>query len=67
MQLTSETCISCFFGKALKLLTEKNSQPKNNMLHSRTLTEDSSSGNGEGSGNPLQYSYLENPMDGGAW
>ena len=22
---------------------------------------------GEGSGNPLQYSFLENPMDGGAW
>ena len=22
---------------------------------------------GEGSGNPLQYSYLEIPMDGGAW
>ena len=22
---------------------------------------------GEGSGNPLQYSCLENPMDGGAW
>ena len=22
---------------------------------------------GEGSGNPLQHSYLENPMDGGAW
>ena len=22
---------------------------------------------GEGSGNPFQYSYLENPMDGGAW
>ena len=22
---------------------------------------------GEGSGNPLQYSSLENPMDGGAW
>ena len=21
----------------------------------------------EGSGNPLQYSCLENPMDGGAW
>ena len=21
----------------------------------------------EGSGYPLQYSYLENPMDGGAW
>ena len=22
---------------------------------------------GEGNGNPLQYSYLENPMNGGAW
>ena len=22
---------------------------------------------GEGNSNPLQYSYLENPMDGGAW
>ena len=25
------------------------------------------SNNGEGNGNPLQYSCLENPMDGGAW
>ena len=24
-------------------------------------------GSGEGNGNPLQYSCLENPMDGGAW
>ena len=24
-------------------------------------------GTGEGNGNPLQYSCLENPMDGGAW
>ena len=24
-------------------------------------------GHGEGSGTPLQYSCLENPMDGGAW
>ena len=23
--------------------------------------------NGEGTGTPLQYSCLENPMDGGAW
>ena len=22
---------------------------------------------GEGNGNPLQYTFLENPMDGGAW
>ena len=26
-----------------------------------------SSSRGEGNGNPLQYSCLENPMDGGAW
>ena len=26
-----------------------------------------SGGDGEGNGNPLQYSCLENPMDGGAW
>ena len=26
-----------------------------------------SSSAGEGNGNPLQYSCLENPMDGGAW
>ena len=25
------------------------------------------SANGEGNGDPLQYSCLENPMDGGAW
>ena len=25
------------------------------------------SSSGEGNGNPLQYSSLENPMDGGAW
>ena len=24
-------------------------------------------GRGEGNGTPLQYSCLENPMDGGAW
>ena len=27
----------------------------------------SGSSPGEGNGNPLQYSYLENPMDGVAW
>ena len=26
-----------------------------------------SQAHGEGNGNPLQYSSLENPMDGGAW
>ena len=47
-------------------------------LHELDITEDPPSLNGkkvppllrspgEGNGNPLQYSCLENPMDGGAW
>ena len=31
------------------------------------LIPGSGSSPGEGNDNPLQYSYLENPMDGGAW
>ena len=34
-----------------------------NSLYLRILVPNS----GEGNGNPLQYSCLENPMDGGAW
>ena len=37
-------------------------------LHFRFFVNMSlSSGSGEGNGNPLQYSCLENSMDGGAW
>ena len=31
------------------------------------LTPGSGRSPGKGNGNPLQYSCLENPMDGGAW
>ena len=31
------------------------------------LTSGSGRSSGEGNGNPLQYSYLENPIDRGAW
>ena len=33
----------------------------------KTLNSQSSLENGEGNGTPVQYSCLENPMDGGAW
>ena len=33
------------------------------ILNSTTLATNT----GEGNGTPLQYSRLENPMDGGAW
>ena len=32
-----------------------------------TMRETQVRSSGEGNGNPLQYSCLENPMDGGAW
>ena len=37
------------------------------LLGSGQLPVSSTSGFGEGNGTPLQYSCLENPMDGGAW
>ena len=48
----------------------KNLQPAPCMLSEievTTETEYVASFCGEGNGTPLQYSCLENPMDGGAW
>ena len=36
-------------------------------LAAQTVSVPESGRSGEGNGNPLQYSYLENPMDGGTW
>ena len=47
------------FHDSLKKRKKKNSLPK---LRENTLCQLL-----EGNGNPLQYSHLENPMDGGAW
>ena len=43
---------------------------KNFSIHmetQKTLNSQSSLENGEGNGTPVQYSCLENPIDGGAW
>ena len=37
------------------------------MWETQVKTPGSGRSSGEGNGNPLQYSCLENPMDGGAW
>jgi len=45
------------------------------MWHLKVITKKQTQGSipglgrspGEGNGNPLQYSCLENPMDGGSW
>ena len=44
-------------------ILHKNSSQEGTVLHYYT----SSACYGEGTGTPLQYSCLENPMDGGAW
>ena len=41
--------------------------PKIGIINSKGFTEGYSGNSGEGNGTPLQYSCLENPMDGGAW
>ena len=38
-----------------------------NSVGENRLFEPPALDNGEGNGTPLQYSCLENPMDGGAW
>ena len=40
---------------------------RNGKQKMQNLTTSLREGNGEGNGNPLQYSCLENPMGGGAW
>ena len=37
------------------------------MLQSKIFNNNTHQQDGEGNGTPLQYSCLENPMDGGAW
>ena len=44
-------------------LLELTAAARQRKFFSRELTL----GSGEGDGTPLQYSSLENPMDGGAW
>ena len=41
--------------------------PRNTVLHTLNILRSSNDREGEGNGTPLQYSCLENPMDGGAW
>ena len=59
-----------FFGKVMSLLFNMPSRlvitflPRSKHL---LISQLQSSSTGEGNGTPLQYSCLENPMDGGAW
>ena len=50
----------------LKRLSSSSSSVSKASIESRVYAPYDSK-DGEGNGNPLQYSCLENPMDGGAW
>ena len=49
------------------VLVAKNLPASAGDIREKGLIPGSGRSPGEGNGNPLQYSCLENPMDGGAW
>ena len=54
-------------GASLVVLVAKYSPANAGDIRDVGLTPRSGRSPGEGNGNPLQYSCLENPMGGGAW
>ena len=52
-------------GELPRWLSGKKNPPAKQETHVQSLGQGDSPG--EGNGNPLQYSCLENPMDRGAW
>ena len=46
---------------------ERPNKENYNWPQNSTITQPTVHSVGEGDGTPLQYSCLENPMDGGAW
>ena len=61
--------ISLLFNMLSKLVFPGGSDDKASVYNMGDLGSIPGSGrfSGEGNGNPLHYSCLENPMDGGAW
>ena len=62
----SQTSGKLGLAKGLRQFEEENPSPLSRKKSFPGI-EDSREENREGNGTPLQYSCLENPMDGGAW
>ena len=63
-------CLESFLKESLVVQLVKNLLANANaglISGSERSPRESNSNHGEGNGTPLQYSCLENPMDGGAW
>ena len=56
-----------FLGSKITADRDCSHEIKSCLLLGRKVMTNLDSILGEGNGNPLQYSCLENPMDGGAW
>ena len=56
-----------FWGSKITADGDCSHEIKRRLLHGRKVMSNLDSILGEGNGTPLQYSCLENPMDGGAW
>ena len=59
--------VSHFTGASQVALVVKNLPANAGDIRDAGLIPGPGRSPGEGNGNPLQYSYLENPMDRGAW
>ena len=68
MELFEETCFRWLLVASLVVLVVKNPPPANagDIIDKGSIPHQGRSP-GEGNGNPLQYSCLENPMDRGTW
>ena len=64
---TVETVRFYFLGSKITADVDCIHEIKRHLLLRRTVMTNLDSIFGEGNGTPLQYSCLENPMDGGAW
>ena len=63
---TMETVANFIWGGS-KITDDYSHEIKRQLLLGRKVMTNLDSIFGEGNGTPLQYSCLENPMDGGAW
>ena len=59
--------LDSFYSCTEYVYSSKNRSSKNNLLISQGYLFPNAAVFREGNGTPLQYSCLENPMDGGAW
>ena len=67
METVKDFIIIIIIGSKISAEDDCSHEIKRHLLFERKIMTNLDSIFGEGNGNPLQYSCLDNPMDGGAW